>query len=506
MTTSHSDDTSVRAEVMRLHYLEGLSLRAIARRLRLARRTVKRHLAKLPPSPKPPLVTRASLLDPYDARIRALLDATPELKTPQILERLRLLGYSGGITILRDRVRALRPKPAPEAFLTLDFHPGEAMQVDWADFGFALPGVPRRVSAFVAVLCYSRLLYLEFTLSQAMGAFLRCMDRALAFFGGVTTVDIFDNMKTVVLEHPRSRPVRFNPRFLSYANARGGFAVVACTPATPTAKGRVERPISFVRDRFWTGRRFQHLADLNVQAFAWRDDFANRREHAETGKVPALAFEHEEKARLKPLSATPFDTDDVESVSVTKLYRVPFDRNRYSVPWRLSGQSLVVRANDHTVAVFIGPKEIALHERSWGTGGDFEHRSHRKTVGDVRSSDPADFARARFGDEGLCYFKNLAAGARSLRRESLRLIFLAELFGTPEVQSAMAEVMRTGHVGVEYVEYVLRHKRKLSPAFTPLTLGNPALDQITLREPDLSVYDRPVLTLDPGNPPTANES
>jgi len=506
MTTSRSDDDGgVRAEVMRLHYLEGLSMRAIARRLRLARRTVQRHLAKLPPAQKAAPVPYASLLDPYDSAIRSLLRDTPELKTPQILERLRVLGYVGGVTILRDRVRELRPKPKPAAFLTLDFHPGEAMQVDWADFGFALPGVPRRVSAFVAVLCYSRLLYLEFTLSQAAGSFLRCMDRALAFFGGVTTVDIFDNMKTVVLEHPRSGPVRFNPRFLSYANARGGFAVVACSPATPTAKGRVERPISFIRDRFWIGRRFQHLADLNVQAFAWRDDFANHREHAETGKVPALSFEHEEKPRLRPLSETPFDTDDIEPVPVTKLYRVAFDRNRYSVPWRLAGQSLVVRANDHTVGVFIGPKQVAVHERSWGAGGDFEHPSHRKKIGDVRSSDPADLARARFGDDGARYFKTLAAGSRSLRREGLRLTFLAELFGSAEVESAMSEVMRTGHVGVEYVEYILRHKRKLCPELAPLKLGNPALDQIALREPDLSIYDRPVLTRDPGEP-TASES
>jgi transposase len=506
MTTSRSDDSEVRAEVMRLHYLEGLSMRAIARRLHLARRTVQRHLAKLPPAQKPTAAPaeRSSLLDPYDAKIRALLEATPELKAPQILERLRLLGYSGGLTILRDRVRELRPKPKARAFLTLDFHPGEAMQVDWADFGFALPGVPRRVCAFVAVLCYSRLLYLEFTVSQAMGSFLRCMDRALAFFGGVTTVDIFDNMKTVVLEHPRSGPVRFNPRFLSYANARGGFAVIPCSPATPTAKGRVERPISFVRDRFWTGRRFQHLADLNLQASAWRDDFANRRVHAETGKVPALAFEHDERARLKPLAPVPFNTDDIEPVSVTKLYRVSFDRNRYSVPWRLAGQSLVVRADDHNIGVFLGPKQVASHQRSWGTGGDFEQPSHRKKIGDVRSSDPADFARARFGDEGTHYFKNLAAGARSLRRDSLRLIFLAELFGTTEVRSAMAEVMRTGHVGVEYVEYVLRHKRKLQPDFAPLTLGDPALDQIALREPDLSVYDRPMLTRDPGEPPASD--
>jgi len=498
--TSRSDESAVRAEVMRLHYLEGLSMRAIARRLHLARRTVQRHLAKLPPKQVPSPAPRTSLLDSYTDAIRALLNDTPELRTPQILERLRVLGYAGGVSILRERVRELRPKPKPRAFLTLDFHAGEAMQVDWADFGFALPGVPRRVSAFVAVLCYSRLFYLEFTVSQAMGSFLRCMDRALAFFGGTTTVDIFDNMKTVVLEHPRSGPVRFNPRFLSYANARGGFAVVACTPATPTAKGRVERPISFVRERFWTGRRFRDLADLNLQAALWRDEFANRREHAETGKVPTLVFDHEEKPRLKPLSGTPFDTDDIETVPVTKLYRVSFDRNRYSVPWRLAGQSLIVRADDHTVSAFVGPKQIAVHPRSWGTGGDFEHPSHRKKIGEVRSSDPADFARARFGEDGLRYFKNLASGARSLRRESLRLIFLAELFGSAEVQSAMTEVMRTGHVGVEYVEYVLRHKRKLVPEFTPLKLGDPSLDHITLREPDLSIYDSPVRTLDPGEP------
>src|SRR5690606_6441828 len=95
----------------------------------------------------------------------------------------------------------------------------------------------------------------------------------------------------------RGRPARFNPRFLAYANARGGFAVVACTPANPTSKGRVERPIGFVRERFWPGRRFADLLDLNAQAFTWRDRFANCRTHDATGKVPALVFEHEEKHR-----------------------------------------------------------------------------------------------------------------------------------------------------------------------------------------------------------------
>ncbi len=99
-----------------------------------------------------------------------------------------------------DLLSKLRSREA-KAFLTLDFAPASVMQVDWADFGYALPGCPRRVSAFVAVLGYSRLLYIEFTVSQAFGSFVRCMDRALSFFGGTTTMSLFDNMKTVVLSH-----------------------------------------------------------------------------------------------------------------------------------------------------------------------------------------------------------------------------------------------------------------------------------------------------------------
>jgi len=491
------DDSAARAEVMRLHYLEGLSIRAISRRQRMSRKKVRQHLGVLPEPRKVPSPPRASILDAYDGVIRQLLADVPELRATQILERLRQQGYSGGVSILRDRVRKLRPKPTPKAFLTSEYVPGQVMQVDWADFGFVLPGVPRRVSAFVATLAYSRYLYIEFTLSQTMGSFLRCMDRAVASFGGTTTADVFDNMKTVVLEHRAGSPARFNPRFLAYANARGGFAVVACTPHHPQSKGGVERSIRFVRERFWPGRRFADLLDLNVQAAQWRDSFANGREHDVTGKVPALVFEHEEKATLRPLGAQPFDTDDFDSDTITHTFRTRFDRNTYSVPWRLVGQHVLLRASDDVVRIFLGPKCVAEHRRSWQTGADVEDRAHRRELIEFRRSDPVDLARERLGDIGERYFKTLATGTRSMRRESARLTFLAELFGSHETRSAMQEVMHSGHVGVEYVEFVLRHKRNLKPAFTPLRLGNVALDGIMLREPDMSIYDPPVQTRDP---------
>ena len=506
MTGAASDRV---AEVLRLALLEGCSVRTIARQLSMSRKTVRKVIGRGKAKPKQVKEPRTSILDPYDEEIRKLLKDTPELRATAMLERLRDRGYTGGITILRDHLRGVRPRPAREAFLSLDFKPGAALQVDWADFGFALPGCARRVSAFVAVLAYSRYLYMEFTTSQAMGTFLRCMERALHFFGGTTHVDIFDNMKTVVLERA-GNVIVFNPRFVEYARSRG-FAITACTPARGNEKGRVERPIGFVRERFWRGRRFSDLLDLNVQGAAWRDKIANNRIHEATGKVPALVFQHDEKRFLKPPPTTPFETDDIDTLTVTKTFRVSFDRNIYSVPWRLVSQSVLVRGNDDTIAVFLGPKQVARHVRCWGVGETIEDGSHKEGLLKERPRAPASAlppSLVALGDLGRDYFKLLAANGHSIHREIVRLVFLVEIFGERHTKDAMLEVFKTGHVGAEYVEYVLRHKKKLTPAPPPLRLGDPELDDISFREPDLSLYDElvhPPKTLDPGEPPAEQE-
>lgn len=479
---------------MKLYLVDHLPVRTIAKKLKMSRNTVRKLVGRGVVKPKSPPAPRTSLLTPYLATVKALLDETPELRAPAVLEKLRAAGYVGGVSILRDRMRHLRPRER-EAFLTLDFAPGEAVQVDWADFGFALPGVPRRVSAFVMALCHSRYLYLEFALSQSMASLLRRMERGLRFFGGSTHVDVFDNMKTVVLQHTDKGTV-FNPTFLDYARSRG-FAVRACNVGRGNEKGRVERPIGFVRERFWPGRRFTDLMDLNVQAVKWRDDFANNRVHEVTGKVPALVFQHEEKSALQPLPATAFDTDEVESATVTKSFRVRFDKNRYSVPPRLVSQSVLVRADDERVRVFLGPKEVAWHVRSWKVDDDLEAPEHREAALELKPGARRDGlppVLQRMGDVAVRYFKVAAAGTKSLQRETVRLVFLAEVFGPQVTAEAMAEVMTGGHVGADYVEYVLRQKKGLTPGAAPLKLGSAELDDASLPEPDLARYDEPPIT------------
>lgn len=493
-----------KVELLRLRYAEGLGIRAIASRLAMSRRTVRRllGLASQPaPVSRPP---RPSIVAPFDAVIREALQDTPELSTPAMLERLRPLGYSGGLTVLRLRMRALRPRPATPVFSRFDVRPAERLEVDWADMGFALPGQPRRVSAFVAILAYSRKLYLEFALSQQMGSFLRCMDRALQYFGGRTAVDVFDNMKTVVIGRTVAGPI-FHPRFVEYARVRG-FAISATAPRQPTGKPFVERGIGFVRTRFWPGRRFGDLADLNLQAALWRDSFANGREHEQTGKIPELVFEHEEKALLLPLGDRPFDTDDILPTGVGRTHRVHFDRNDYTVPWRLVSQSVIVRADDSTVRIVLGPKEVARHVRCWGMREDVQDKSHEQGMHGSRARRHAGAlpdALASLAQIGARYFAALGHTRRSIRHETVRLVWLCELFGERPTADAIDEVMRTGHVGADYVEYVLRHKRGLRPGPAPLRLGNAALDALSAPEPDLSVYDDIATsrTRDPGEPP-----
>lgn len=495
-----------KAEVLRLRYVEGLSTRAIAKRLSMARRTVRGVLGEKKARPRESVATRLreSILAPYEAAIRAELKRTPELRAPSMLERLRAVGYTGGISVLRDRMRIVRPRGHAEVFSTFTTKPAERLEVDWADLGFALPGIPRRVSAFVAVLVHSRMLYLDFTLSQQMGSFLRCMDRCLTFFGGRTAVDVFDNKKTVVTGRTGSEAI-FHGRFVDYARAHG-FAPFATRPRRPTDKPFVERGIGFVRTRFLHGRRFADLDDLRVQGMMWRDTFANNREHEETGKVPRLVYEHEEKPQLAPLRPVDFDTDDLETTGVGRTHRVHFDRNDYTVPWRLHRQSVLIRANDDFVSVKLATKEVARHRRCWSVREDIEDKRHEDGMrGDpeMRAAGALPVALSALGEIGTKYFTTLLASRRSLRTEQVRLVLLCELFGTSATASAIAEVMRTGHIGAEYVEYVMRHKRRLVPAPAPLRLGNPELDAMTVREPDLGVYDEigaARALLDPGEP------
>lgn len=296
--------------VLLRHYLdEGLSVTAIAERLGCTRRTIQRWIraGQLDVDPttiryrrRPPVPTK---LDPYKSLLQQRLATYPELTAVRLFEEVRAAGYPGSLTQLKRYVRQIRPRPVPEPVVRFETAPGHQGQVDFAEV--RLPW-GRRV-ALMVVLGYSRLLWLQFYPRQTMRTLMRGLEEAFRFFAGVPHELLFDQLKAVILEdrRPAGGRVIENPEFLRFA-AHWGFRIRACRPYRAQTKGKVERPIRYVRQSLLYGRAFAGDADLNAQALHWLEHVANVRTHATTKEQPLARFARDERAVLQPLAAHPY--------------------------------------------------------------------------------------------------------------------------------------------------------------------------------------------------------
>ena len=160
-----------------------------------------------------------------------------------IAQRLRPLGFSGGLRILKEYLHGVRAQvSAPRAYVRMEPGPGERFEVDWGHFGtLCYQGHVRKLYAFCLVECHSRKLYLEFTHSQCFETFVRCHIQAFRFMGGIARELWFDNLGTAVAEHDGNL-VRFHPRFLAFAREYR-FLPRACHVRAAWEKGKIERAI-----------------------------------------------------------------------------------------------------------------------------------------------------------------------------------------------------------------------------------------------------------------------
>lgn len=296
--------------VLLKHLLDqGLSQTAIARQLGVSRRSVCHWIAtgqlerELSGSGPRVRVGRPTRLAPYEAIITTRLATYPELSAVRLFAEVRAAGYAGGITQLRDFVARVRPRPAPPPIVRFETPPGLQAQVDFAECRFPWG---RRV-ALLVVLGYSRLLWLRFYPRQTMAVVMAGLEAAFHAWGGVPRELLFDQMKSVILADRRPAGGRLleNAEFLRFA-AHWGFRIRACRPYRAQTKGKVERPISYVRDNFLYGRPFLGDADLAAQTEHWMEYTANARIHGTTGRVPRTCFEADERAVLLPLAARPY--------------------------------------------------------------------------------------------------------------------------------------------------------------------------------------------------------
>lgn len=245
--------------------------------------------------PRPATISK---LEPYHPLIQTRLDAFPRLSATRLFAECQAAGYSGGITQLREYVRGLRPPPEP--LVRFETPPAHQAQVDFAHC--RLPWGVRY--ALVVVLGYSRLLWVQFYPRADLRTLMHGLEQCFHAWGGVATELLFDQMRSVITRDDRlagGTLVR-NLEFLRFSR-HWGFRVRACRPYRAQTKGKVERPIRYLRDSFLYGRTFVSDADLNAQVLDWLTRVANAREHATTKWIPAVQFATVEQPLLHPLPA-----------------------------------------------------------------------------------------------------------------------------------------------------------------------------------------------------------
>src|SRR5919204_217790 len=285
----------------------------------------------------------ASLCQRLSLTSTALHQARQALITRGLVayHRLREQGFTGGYSIVKAYVRTVRPKRQP-AFLKLAFAPGECAQVDWGSFGSVPVGqTQRRLSFFVMVLCYSRMMYVEFTVSQTMEHFLACHQHAFEFFGGIPHKVMVDNLKSAVLTRALGEAPVLNPKYLDFATHHG-FTIAPCNVGKGNEKGRVENGVGYVKKNVLAGLEIPDFSVLHPAARHWLDTVANARVHGETKTTPITLW-HKERPSLRPLPLHPFDIATVSQVRASRQFRITLDTNRYSVPAHYAGQALTLK-------------------------------------------------------------------------------------------------------------------------------------------------------------------
>jgi len=273
---------------------QGYSQRQIAQLLGISRRTVRKYLSEGVSQPKyKNRPRRPSLLDDYSGYLLERMQAAKPHRIPAtvLFNEIQNKGYQGSLSLLRQFIRKHLPKPKPEPLIRFETAPGKQMQVDWGQ----MRGGKNPIHAFVAILGYSRMLYVEFSHQMDFDSLARCHRNAFDYFGGVPRESLYDNMKTVVLKRDAYRPNehRFNPKFWQFAKDYG-FMPRLCKPYRAKTKGKVERMVSYTKYSFYIPlmTRLQQsgieidIDTANREVMHWLNEVANQRVHQTTMAIP----------------------------------------------------------------------------------------------------------------------------------------------------------------------------------------------------------------------------
>ena len=485
--------------IRREHFVQGKSIKEIARDLRMSRNTVRKVLRSGETSfayerdvqPQPKLGRWKSDLDRMLAE-NAAKPLRERLTLIRLFEDLRGLGYAGGYDAVRRYARSWQREHASQtapAFVPLSFAPGEAYQFDWSHEIVLLNGVTVTVKVAHMRLCHSRMMFVRAYPRETQEMVFDAHERAFAFFKGACTRGIYDNMKTAVETVFVGKDRQYNRRFLQMC-AHHLVDPVACTPASGWEKGQVENQVGLVRERFFTPRlRFKTYDELN----AWLVDkciaYARAHPHPERPDRTVWEVFEEERPKLVGYRGR-FDGFHALPASVSKTCLVRFDNNKYSVNASAVGRPVEIHAYADRVVIRQDGRVVAEHPRSFGRGEAIYDPWHYVPVlarkpGALRNGAP-------FKDwvlpTALERVRRKLTGSNDGDRQMVAILAAVLTDGLPAVEAACAQAMTDGVHSSDVIINILARRRDPAPAVTVLTPEALALRQAPVA--DCARYDQ----------------
>lgn len=399
---------AVISSIITLHQ-QGWSQRTIAKKLGIHRETVGRHIrleAKpaIPPTGPPdskPANVPAGADDSKPAILpaggcgrksqcqlhRELIETklAGGLSAQRIYQDLRdEVNFTGAYDAVKRFVRRVA-KSNPHRFERMECEPGEEAQVD---FGKGAPivgddGRKRGTYVFRIVLSHSRKAYSEAVTRQTTEVFIRCIENAFRYFGGVPKTLVIDNLRAAVSRADWYEPT-LNPKIEAFCR-HYGTVILPTRPYHPHHKGKVERAVGYVKNNALKKREFENLGAQNAHLQDWESKIADQRIHGTTRRQVAQVFEERERPALQPLPPMIFPCYQEARRAVHRDSYVEVQRAYYEVPEEYIGREVWVRWDSHLVRVFNHRGEqIALHAHL--EAGRFTPSQHGHRRGGVQGS------------------------------------------------------------------------------------------------------------------------
>jgi transposase len=344
----------------------GVGSKTIAKQLGVARNTVRRYRREPVTAGMQVRPSARKLSDPDRQTARELYVG---MAAGNAVVVRRLLAERGVVVSERTIQRGVADlrraqRAAMLATVRMETAPGDQLQIDFGQKRIAIAGIAVRVFLLVAVLSYSRRLFVKAFLNERGDDWREGIAAALGHFGGVPRVLLGDNARALVVGRDRATgTVSFHPAYLAFCRD-WDVQPRACAPYRARTKGKTEAGVKFVKRNALAELTFDSFAALEQHLAAWMA-LADQRRHGTTREAPIVRFERDERAQLRPLPdrALPRRVQRVRRRVALDAF-VDIDTVRYSVPHRLVRDHVDVAIADDRVEIFHGAELVATHARS----------------------------------------------------------------------------------------------------------------------------------------------